>query len=188
MWTCLHSEPQTRLTAAVEPEEGVDLQNVTKWFQDHVEGVKPPLEFNLIAGGRSNLTFRVDDSTGAAWVLRRPEPTAAGGAHYQVMLLMDPRDEVIVHEFILYRWGIRSDADVQACLGQPMRIEFSGTESSSSATLSFSPLNTATEVLSRPSKNSALTPASPRSFSSQLNPTNSRPASHRARRNRRDSE
>jgi len=72
LWTCLHSEPQTRLTAAVEPEEGVDLQNVTKWFQDHVEGVKPPLEFNLIAGGRSNLTFRVDDSTGAAWVLRRP--------------------------------------------------------------------------------------------------------------------
>jgi len=52
--------------------EGIDVRNVTKWFEDHVEGVKPPLEFNLIAGGRSNLTFRVDDSTGAAWVLRRP--------------------------------------------------------------------------------------------------------------------
>ena len=56
----------------MEPIEGIDVGNVTKWFEDHVEGVKPPLEFHLIAGGRSNLTFRVDDSTGAAWVLRRP--------------------------------------------------------------------------------------------------------------------
>jgi aminoglycoside phosphotransferase (APT) family kinase protein len=60
------------VTTAVEPIEGIDVENVTKWFEDHVGGVKPPLEFNLIAGGRSNLTFRVDDSTGAAWVLRRP--------------------------------------------------------------------------------------------------------------------
>jgi aminoglycoside phosphotransferase (APT) family kinase protein len=60
------------VTAAVDPIEGIDVKNVTKWFEDHVEGVQPPLEFHLIAGGRSNLTFRVDDSTGAAWVLRRP--------------------------------------------------------------------------------------------------------------------
>ena len=56
----------------MESVEGIDVQNVTRWFEDHVEGVKPPLKFHLIAGGRSNLTFRVDDSTGAAWVLRRP--------------------------------------------------------------------------------------------------------------------
>ncbi len=37
----------------------------------------------------------------AAWVLRRAEPTPAGGTHYQIMLLMDPRDEVIVHDFNL---------------------------------------------------------------------------------------
>jgi hypothetical protein len=37
----------------------------------------------------------------AAWVLRRPQPTPAGGAHYQIMLLMDPRDETIVHDFNL---------------------------------------------------------------------------------------
>jgi hypothetical protein len=37
----------------------------------------------------------------AAWVLRRPEPTPAGGTHYHFMLLMDPRDEVIVHDFNL---------------------------------------------------------------------------------------
>ena len=31
-----------------------------------------PLSFTLIAGGRSNLTFRVEDAEGRAWVLRRP--------------------------------------------------------------------------------------------------------------------
>jgi hypothetical protein len=53
------------LAAAVEPIEGIDVENVTGWFEEHVEGVKPPLGFHLIAGGRSNLTFRVDDATGA---------------------------------------------------------------------------------------------------------------------------
>jgi hypothetical protein len=37
----------------------------------------------------------------AAWVLRRPEATPAGGTHYQIMLLMDPRAEAIVHDFNL---------------------------------------------------------------------------------------
>jgi aminoglycoside phosphotransferase (APT) family kinase protein len=32
----------------------------------------PPLSFTLIAGGRSNLTFRVEDAAGHAWALRRP--------------------------------------------------------------------------------------------------------------------
>jgi aminoglycoside phosphotransferase (APT) family kinase protein len=32
----------------------------------------PPLTFTLIAGGRSNLTFRVEDAAGHAWALRRP--------------------------------------------------------------------------------------------------------------------
>ena len=35
-------------------------------------GVTTPLSFELIAGGRSNLTFRVEDAAGQAWALRRP--------------------------------------------------------------------------------------------------------------------
>lgn len=35
----------------------------------------------------------------AAWVLRRSEPSPDGGTHYQIMLLMDPRDESVVHDF-----------------------------------------------------------------------------------------
>ncbi|MBV8981851.1 MAG: phosphotransferase family protein [Acidimicrobiia bacterium] len=56
----------------MEPVEGIDVENVTKWFEDHVEGVQPPLAFELIAGGRSNRTYRVDDDAGTSWVLRRP--------------------------------------------------------------------------------------------------------------------
>ena len=52
--------------------EGVDREPVTAWFVDHVPGVVPPLEFDLIAGGHSNLTFGVRDAAGGHWVLRRP--------------------------------------------------------------------------------------------------------------------
>ena len=52
--------------------DGIHAANVTKWFTDNVPGAAPPLEFTLIAGGRSNLTFRVEDTRGQAWALRRP--------------------------------------------------------------------------------------------------------------------
>lgn len=45
---------------------------VTEWFAQHIPQARAPLTFELIAGGRSNLTFRVIDSDGAVWVLRRP--------------------------------------------------------------------------------------------------------------------
>ncbi len=54
------------------PVEGVDVTGVTGWFTEHVPGVVPPLSFDLIAGGHSNLTYRVSDTAGGAWVLRRP--------------------------------------------------------------------------------------------------------------------
>jgi aminoglycoside phosphotransferase (APT) family kinase protein len=52
--------------------EGIDVPAVTQWFVDNVPGATPPLAFALIAGGRSNLTFRVDDAAGGRWALRRP--------------------------------------------------------------------------------------------------------------------
>ena len=55
-----------------DPVEGIRADSVTKWFSDHVPGIVVPLSFTLIAGGRSNLTFRVEDAEGRAWVLRRP--------------------------------------------------------------------------------------------------------------------
>jgi len=55
-----------------EGPRGVDVPRVTEWFQAHAPEVEPPLHFELIAGGRSNLTFRVTDAADHAWVLRRP--------------------------------------------------------------------------------------------------------------------
>jgi aminoglycoside phosphotransferase (APT) family kinase protein len=51
---------------------GIDVERVTAWFVEHAAGVEPPLTFELIAGGHSNLTFEVTDTTGTRWVLRRP--------------------------------------------------------------------------------------------------------------------
>jgi aminoglycoside phosphotransferase (APT) family kinase protein len=52
--------------------EGVDVPNVTTWFDEHVPSAKAPLTFDLIAGGHSNLTFGVRDAAEGHWVLRRP--------------------------------------------------------------------------------------------------------------------
>ena len=52
--------------------EGIHAENVTKWFAANIGGVKPPLSFSLIAGGHSNLTYKVIDSIQNVYVLRRP--------------------------------------------------------------------------------------------------------------------
>ncbi len=51
--------------------EGIDEGPTTAWLAEHV-GLEPPLLFELIAGGRSNLTYRVEDKAGHRVVLRRP--------------------------------------------------------------------------------------------------------------------
>jgi aminoglycoside phosphotransferase (APT) family kinase protein len=51
---------------------GVDAAGVTSWFGTNVPGARAPLEFELIAAGRSNLTIKVSDADANAWVLRRP--------------------------------------------------------------------------------------------------------------------
>jgi aminoglycoside phosphotransferase (APT) family kinase protein len=52
--------------------EGINEGNVTEWMVAHLPQLTTPLTFTLIAGGRSNLTFRVEDAEGEAWALRRP--------------------------------------------------------------------------------------------------------------------
>ena len=55
--------------------EGIDAPRVTAWFEANIEGATPPLAFELIAGGRSNLTYKVTDAEGHSYALRRP-PTS----------------------------------------------------------------------------------------------------------------
>ncbi len=60
------------MTAVDTDVEGIDAPRVTAWFEAHIRAVEPPLSFELIAGGHSNLTFSVTDRAGSRWVLRRP--------------------------------------------------------------------------------------------------------------------
>jgi aminoglycoside phosphotransferase (APT) family kinase protein len=51
---------------------GIHPERVTDWLRDHLDRLIPPLDFSLIVGGHSNLTYRVTDSAGGVYVLRRP--------------------------------------------------------------------------------------------------------------------
>ncbi|MHB8220528.1 MAG: phosphotransferase family protein [Acidimicrobiales bacterium] len=75
---------------------GIDDQGVAAWFLQHVPGARPPLAYTLVAGGRSNLTYRVTDASGRVYALRRPPtshvlPTAHDMAReYRVMTALGP--------------------------------------------------------------------------------------------------
>lgn len=81
---------------AAAPLVGIDPGPVTDWFAAHVPEVAPPLSFRLIAGGRSNLTYRVEDAAGRLFALRRPPvshvlPTAHDmGREHRVIHALGP--------------------------------------------------------------------------------------------------
>lgn len=52
--------------------EGIATDKVNQWLGAHVKGFQSPAVFELIAGGRSNLTYRCEDAGGCIRVLRRP--------------------------------------------------------------------------------------------------------------------
>ena len=51
---------------------GIAPEAVGDWLVEHVPELRPPLEFGLITGGRSNLTYQVVDADGRMLMLRRP--------------------------------------------------------------------------------------------------------------------
>lgn len=63
----------------------IDRQRVTEWLTTHINGLSAPFDFQVIAGGHSNLTFCVADSNGRRLVLRRPPLShALASAHDMV--------------------------------------------------------------------------------------------------------
>ncbi len=60
------------LNPATADPPGLRVAEVTQWCEATVPGCVGPLAFTLVAGGRSNLTYRVDDAAGNSFVLRRP--------------------------------------------------------------------------------------------------------------------
>lgn len=57
--------------ATHEGAPGLDLAAVTAWLRRRVE-LEPPVEATVVAGGRSNLTYVLQDRTGQRVVVRRP--------------------------------------------------------------------------------------------------------------------
>jgi aminoglycoside phosphotransferase (APT) family kinase protein len=60
----------THTPTAADPP-GLVVATVTTWLEAAI-GVRPPLEVSLVAGGRSNLTYRITDADGRKVALRRP--------------------------------------------------------------------------------------------------------------------
>ena len=58
--------------ATPDAPRGIDREPVTRWLVEHIDGAVAPFRFDLIAGGRSNLTFMVTGADGTRFVLRRP--------------------------------------------------------------------------------------------------------------------
>lgn len=52
--------------------QGIDVTRVGRWLADHIDGLVGPVEFELVSGGRSNLTYRCADAAGAVYAMRRP--------------------------------------------------------------------------------------------------------------------
>ena len=51
---------------------GIDIPHVSSWLEANVPGARGPFTFTVIAGGHSNLTFKVIGADGSEFVLRRP--------------------------------------------------------------------------------------------------------------------
>jgi aminoglycoside phosphotransferase (APT) family kinase protein len=61
---------------------GIDAPALESWFAENAPEAVLPLRFERIAGGHSNLTYRVSDGGGRSWALRRPPlGKTLGSAH-----------------------------------------------------------------------------------------------------------
>jgi aminoglycoside phosphotransferase (APT) family kinase protein len=52
--------------------QGIDIDKVSAWLTANIAGAQAPFTFSLIAGGRSNLTYKVTDANNVGYVMRRP--------------------------------------------------------------------------------------------------------------------
>ncbi|MBK5110328.1 MAG: phosphotransferase family protein [Thermoleophilia bacterium] len=52
--------------------DGISEGPLEDWFRGRIDSLEPPLDYEQIHGGLSNMTFLVTDQSGARWVLRRP--------------------------------------------------------------------------------------------------------------------
>jgi aminoglycoside phosphotransferase (APT) family kinase protein len=78
--------------------DGIDVAAVTDWLRARVPELTAPLSFEVIQGGRSNLTYHVRDTEGRRWVLRRPplhgvlESAHDMGREHRIISALGPTD------------------------------------------------------------------------------------------------
>ncbi len=95
------------MSEATSPK-GIDVEAVSQWLDENIAGATAPYEFELIAAGGSNLTYRVRDASGQVWALRRP-PVAArlATAHdmsreWKIMSALDRNSDIPVPRMLGY--------------------------------------------------------------------------------------
>jgi aminoglycoside phosphotransferase (APT) family kinase protein len=69
---CPMADEATEQDGTPAAPDGINPGALGAWFGEHVPGADLPLRFERIAGGHSNLTYRVTDAAGKCWALRRP--------------------------------------------------------------------------------------------------------------------
>jgi aminoglycoside phosphotransferase (APT) family kinase protein len=91
-------EATGRADGSTAVPDGIDAAGLEGWFAEHVTEAESPLAYERIAGGLSNLTYRVDDVAGRHWALRRPPlGKRLGSAHdmgreHRVVAALGPTD------------------------------------------------------------------------------------------------
>ncbi len=102
--------------------DGIDVARVTTWLQERTE-LGDPLRFEVIEGGRSNLTYRVTDPQGRRVILRRPplsgviESAHDMGREHRIISALEPTD-VPVPECV----GFEADEEVTGAPFYVMRF------------------------------------------------------------------
>jgi aminoglycoside phosphotransferase (APT) family kinase protein len=60
------------MSVAESAMPGIEAERLRRWLAEHIDGLVGRVEFGLVPGGRSNLTYRLTDAAGATYALRRP--------------------------------------------------------------------------------------------------------------------
>ncbi|MFN3239099.1 MAG: phosphotransferase family protein, partial [Pseudomonadales bacterium] len=93
--------------------DGINDAKVTEWLQGIIPDLKAPIEFSLITGGHSNLTFMCRDANGEAYVLRRPplghvlESAHDMGREHKIIHALQDADVPVPKT-----WGLCQDVEV----------------------------------------------------------------------------
>jgi aminoglycoside phosphotransferase (APT) family kinase protein len=69
-----HPRSGNQETEAMREQQakGYDIPAVEDWIRENVEGLTPPFHWARLEGGHSNLTYQLQDASGARAVIRRP--------------------------------------------------------------------------------------------------------------------